>query len=132
MATTHLLVKAVLGDAIVMLRPERDVSLAELRQRVHDKFASSEGVTLRGAFALEYVPTTTTTGGGGGGAMTGGKRVSTVSALSTSSGGSVGSADWARAVPLRCEGDWANAVARCGSSKVTLRVSYHGYHAAPQ
>ena len=105
-----LVVKAVLDDAIVVFRVERDASFAELRHRVHEKFARSEGVTLRDAFVLAYVPP----GVGGGG---GGKRVSTVSSMST------GSADLARALPLENEEDWAIAVAGCGS-KVTIRVSH--------
>lgn len=102
-----LVVKAVLDDAIVVFRVERDASLAELRQRVHEKFARSEGMALHDAFVLAYVPP----GAGGG------KRVSTISAMST------GSADLARALPLEDDDDWATAVAGCGS-KVTIRVSY--------
>lgn len=102
-------VKAVLDDTIVVFRVERDATFEELRQRVHEKFAGSEGVTLRDAFVLAYVPPAAGVGGG--------KRVSTVSAMST------GSADLSRALPLENEDDWANAVAVCGW-KVTIRVSY--------
>jgi hypothetical protein len=79
-----LLVKVVLGDAIVML------SIAKLHWRVHNKFAYSEGVALRGAstLALEYIPIPIS-----GGIMMGGKRVSGVSALSALSSGSARSAD---------------------------------------
>jgi hypothetical protein len=104
-----VVVKAVLDDAIVVFRVERDASFAELRQRVHEKFARSEGMSLHDAFVLAYVPP----GAAGGG----GKRASTVSAMST------GSADLARALPLENEDEWAHAVASCGS-KVTIRVGY--------
>jgi len=103
-----LVVKAVLDDAIIVFRTERDASLAELRRRVHEKFVLTEGAPLRGAFTLAYVPLM---------AGADGKRVSSASSMSTSA------VDWARAMPLRNEGDWANVVAGCGS-RVTLRVSY--------
>ena len=103
-----LVVKAVLDDAIIVFRADRDASLAELRRRVHEKFVLTEGAPLRGAFTLAYVPPV---------AGVDGKRVSSASSMSTSA------VDWARAMPLRNEGDWANVVAGCGS-RVTLRVSY--------
>jgi len=109
-AVSAVAVKAVLGDTIVVLRVGRDASLEELRQRVHEKFARSEGMTLRDAFVLAYVPPVPAGPGGG-------KRMSTVSSVST------GSADFSRALPLENEDDWANAVAGCGS-KVTIQVSY--------
>ena len=108
-ADETLVVKAVLDDAIVVFRVERDASFAELRQRVHEKFARSEGMSLHDAFVLAYVPPSAAGGGW--------KRVSTVSSMST------GSADLARAVPLESEDEWAHAVASCGS-KVTIRVGY--------
>jgi hypothetical protein len=104
-----LVVKAVLEDAIVMFRTVPEVSLAEVCQRVHEKFARTEVVPQRGAVALAYVPPA---------AGTGAKRVSTVSSTSTRS------SDWARAMPLRSEGDWENAVAANCGPKITLRVSY--------
>jgi hypothetical protein len=48
-------VKAVLDNSIVVFRVRRDTPLAELRRRVHDKFARTEGIALHGAFALAYV-----------------------------------------------------------------------------
>jgi len=107
-----LFVKAVLGDAVVVLRARCDVSLAELRRQVREKFAGSEGVRLRGPFTLEYAPPVVN----GPTGRRAGKSVSTISSSSASS------ADWDRAMPLRGEEEWANAVANCGS-KITLRVS---------
>lgn len=104
-----LVVKAVLDDAIVMFRTVPEVSLAEVRQRVHEKFARTGVVPLRGAVVLAYVLPA---------AGTGAKRVSTVSSTSARS------LDLARAVPLRSDGDWENAVAANCDSKITLRVSY--------
>ncbi|KAI0255045.1 hypothetical protein BJV78DRAFT_1151873 [Lactifluus subvellereus] len=103
-----LVVKAVLDDAIVIFRAHRNIALAELHKRLHDKFAHTGGISLRGAFALAYVPPTS-----GAGA----KRMSTMSSAS------MGSVDWSRALPLRNEEEWATAAASCGS-KITLRVSY--------
>ena len=101
--------KAVLDDAVILLRARCDVSLAELRRHVREKFARSEGVRLRGPFALEYAPLVVS---GPAGRRTG----KSASPMSSSS------VDWDRAMPLRSEEDWANAVASCGS-KITLRVS---------
>jgi hypothetical protein len=102
-----LVVKAALDDAIVLFRAQRDVSFTALRQRVYDKFARSEHMSLRRAFVLAYVPPHSGAGD---------KRVSTISSMS------MGSVDWARAVPLRNEEDWATALMICGL-KITLRVS---------
>ncbi|KAH9953898.1 hypothetical protein BC827DRAFT_103992 [Russula dissimulans] len=107
-----LFVKAVLDDAIVILRARCDESLAELRRHLLEKFARSGGVRPRGPFALEYAPPVVS----GPAGRRAGKYVSTISSVSASS------VDWDRAIPLRTEEDWANAVARCGS-KITLRVS---------
>jgi len=103
-----LVVKAALDDAIVIFRTHRTIALAELHKRLRDKFAQTEGISLRGAFALAHVPSTVGAGG---------KRMSTMSSAS------MGSVDWSRALPLRNEEEWATAVASCGS-KITLRVSY--------
>ena len=103
-----LVVKAALDDVIVIFRAHRNMALAELHKRLQDKFAHTEGISLRGALALAYVPPAVGAGG---------KRMSTMSSAS------MGSVDWSRALPLRDEEEWATAVASCGS-KITLRVSY--------
>jgi len=97
-----LIVKAALDDAVVLFRAQRDVSFTELRRRVYDRFARSEHMSLRRAFVLAYVPPHSGAGD---------NRVS-----------AIGSVDWARAVPLRNEEDWATALMICGL-KITLRVS---------
>jgi hypothetical protein len=107
-----LVVKAVLDDAKVVLRVQCDVPLTELRQRVLEKFAQTEGMLLRGKFELSYLPPVV------GGA--GKNRASTVSSMSTTS---LAIVDWTGALALRNEGDWATAIASCGS-KITLRVTY--------
>ena len=117
-----LVVKAVLDDAMVVLRVQRDVPLAELRQRVLEKFAQTEGMLLRGKFELSYLPQAPIVGPGGAGH----NRTSTVSLMSTTSLASA-SGDWTGALPLRNESDWATAIASRGS-KITLRVS----HPTPQ
>jgi hypothetical protein len=107
-----LVVKAVLDDAKVVLRVQCDVLFTELRQRVLEKFAQTEGMLLRGKFELSYLPPVV------GGA--GKNRTSTVSSMSTTS---LAIVDWTGALALRNEGDWATAIASCGS-KITLRVTY--------
>ena len=103
-----IVVKATFGDVIVGLRAQRDLSLWELRQRVLEKFAQTEGLSLRGAFELSYLPPAVGAGK---------RRGSAVSLASTAS------VDWSGALPLRNEGDWATAIASSGS-KITLRVTY--------
>ena len=108
-----LVVKAVLDDAKVVFRVQCDVPLTELRQRVLEKFAQTEGMLLRaGEFELSYIPPVV------GGA--GRNRMSTVSSMSMAS---LASVDWTGALPLQNEGDWATAIASCGS-KITVRVTY--------
>ena len=111
-----LVVKAALDDAKVVLCVQRDAPLADLRQRVAEKFAQTEGTLLRGEFDLSYLPPSAILGGGGG---AGKNRASTVSAMSTTS---LATVDWTSAVPLRNEGDWETAIASCGS-KITVRVT---------
>jgi hypothetical protein len=110
----RLVVKAVLDDAKVVLRVQCDAPLAELRQCVLEKFAQTEGMLLRGKFELSYLPPPVAGGAGK-------NRTSTVSSMSTASLAST-IADWTSARPLRNEGDWATAIASCGS-KITLRVT---------
>jgi hypothetical protein len=105
-----LVVKAAFDDAIGVFRVQRDVSLMELHQRVLEKFAGTEGMPLRGAFELSYLPPAVGAGKG---------RVNPTNLTSTTS------ADWSGALPLRNEGDWTTAIASCGS-KMTLRVTPQG------
>lgn len=104
-AGSHMVtVKAALDTSIVVFRARRDMALAELRQRVHEKFARTEGIALHGAFALAYVLPTTDSKSG--------KRASSISNY-----------DFSRALPIWNEEDWEAAVAGCGL-KITLRVYY--------
>jgi hypothetical protein len=112
-----LFVKAALDDAMVAFRSRRDVPFVELRERVISKFARSEGTVLRGEFELSYLPTSPPVGGW---SKFRGSTLSLASAVSMSS-----VSDWSGAVPLRNEGDWAAAVAGCGS-KITVRVTFPG------
>jgi hypothetical protein len=106
-------VKAAFDDAMVAFRAQRDVPLAELRERVRGKFSRTEDMALCGEFELSYLPPAPPAGVGAGARF----RASTLSLVSMTS-----IADWSGAVPLRSEEDWANAVARCGA-KITIRVS---------
>lgn len=98
-------VKAVLDNSIVVFRARRDMPLADLRRRVHDKFVRTEGIALHGAFALAYVIP--------------GDSKSARRASSTSNDSSAS----AMVMPIRDEQDWAAAVAQCGL-KITLRIYY--------
>ena len=93
-------VKAVLDNSIVVFRVRRDTPLEDLRRRVHDKFARTEGIALHGAFALAHVVPVDN------------RRASSISGDSL-----------LHAVPIRYEKDWETAVADCGL-KITLRVYY--------
>jgi hypothetical protein len=93
-------VKAVLDNSIVVFRVRRDTPLEDLRRRVHDKFARTEGIALHGAFAMANVVPIDN------------RRASSISRESLS-----------HAVPIQYEEDWATAVADCGM-KITLRVYY--------
>ena len=108
-----LFVKAAFDDAMVAFRAQRDVPLAELRERVRGKFSRAEDMALCGEFELSYLPPAPPACVGAGARF----RASTLSLVSMNS-----IADWSGAVPLRSEEDWANAVARCGA-KITIRVS---------
>jgi hypothetical protein len=96
-------VKAVLDNSIVVFRARRDMPFAELRRRVHEKFARTEGIALHGAFALAYVIATD-----GNSA----RRASSIN-------GDVSS----HALPIWDEVDWEAAVTSCGS-KITIQVYY--------
>ncbi|KAI0067298.1 hypothetical protein BV25DRAFT_1819625 [Artomyces pyxidatus] len=101
-----LVVKAALDDAIVVFRTRRDTSLADVRQRIYDKFARQEGIPLSSEFTLAYVPPITSVKGDR-------PRASTVSAASS---------DWARQVAITSAEQWEVAVASCGT-KVVLRIT---------
>jgi hypothetical protein len=101
-----------LDSVTIVFSAQRDITLAELHQRLHDKFAHTEVTLLPSAFALAYVPPSVNPGG---------KHMRTMSSAS------VTSVDWAHALPLQNEEDWTAVVTSC-VSKITLRVSYH----APQ
>ena len=116
---TTLVVKAVLDDTKVVLRVQCDVPLTELRQRVLEKLAQTEGLLLRGKFELSYLPLVI--------GRAGKNRTSTLSSMSTTSLASGITVDWTGALPLRNESDWATAIASCGS-KITLRVAYPTPH----
>ena len=96
-------VKAVLDHSIVVFRARRDIPLAELRRRVHEKFARTEGIALHGAFALAYV------------IATDGNSASRASSIN----GDISS----HALPIWNEEDWEAAVTGCGS-KITIQVYY--------
>jgi len=102
-----LVVKAALGDAIVVFRAPRSTPLADVRCRIHDRFARQEGLPLAHAFALAYAPPVPAAAAGGR------ARGSTMS--------SVSSVDATELLPIASQADWDRAVALCGV-KIVLRV----------
>jgi hypothetical protein len=48
-------VKVALGDSIIMLRVPRDISLQDMRQRIHDKFVKQEEVPLSDTFRFACI-----------------------------------------------------------------------------
>ena len=59
--TEHFTVKAVMQDSIVLLRASHGMALADLRERLRDKFAS-EGIHLTDAFTIGFSPRSAATG----------------------------------------------------------------------
>jgi hypothetical protein len=51
-------VKVVHDMSIILLRAQRNISFAELRAKVYDKFVQQEGVPLSISFALAFLPPT--------------------------------------------------------------------------
>ncbi|KAI0342661.1 hypothetical protein BDW22DRAFT_132567 [Trametopsis cervina] len=52
-------IKAVRQDSIVLIRASHSTSLSDLRNKIRDKFASQEGVTLTDTFTVGFNPTVT-------------------------------------------------------------------------
>jgi hypothetical protein len=52
---SSITVKAAYNKAIVVIRLPRDISFTDLRQRIHQKFASQEGLPLSTSFTMAYV-----------------------------------------------------------------------------
>ncbi|THH15570.1 hypothetical protein EW146_g4926 [Bondarzewia mesenterica] len=101
-----LVVKAALDDAIVVFRAPRVISLADMRNRIHDKFARQEGLPLSAPFSIAYLPPLTP-------GPVARPRMSSIS--------SVGPADFARMLTIASEDEWERAVATC-AAKLVLRV----------
>ena len=53
----HFTIKAVRQESIVLLRATFSMSLADVRERLRDKFASQEGIALTDAFTIGFNPT---------------------------------------------------------------------------
>src|SRR6202000_1584104 len=53
-SASMLSIKAAYNNSIVVIRSPRDISLADLRKKLLDKFVKQEGVPLSEDFALAY------------------------------------------------------------------------------
>ena len=104
----HFTVKAIMQDAIVLLRAAHGMPLADLRARLRDKFLS-EGVRLTDAFTVGFSPPAPAPAMGGGRPRS----------QSTSS---VSSAEGHRRLRfITNDADWEQAAAGC-TGKLTIHV----------
>lgn len=116
-----LIVKAALDDAIVSFRTSRSTPFTEIHQRLYEKFAKQEGLSLSESFKVAYLPPVVSGGPSALGDADNNtkerkRRGSTMSTVS-----SVASADNSRLVPVGTQEEWEKAVEVCGQ-KVVLRV----------
>jgi hypothetical protein len=51
-------IKAIHDASIILLRVPRRIGLAEVRQRLYDKFTNQEGIPLRHTYGVVFVPPT--------------------------------------------------------------------------
>ncbi|KAH9902664.1 hypothetical protein C8Q73DRAFT_14163 [Cubamyces lactineus] len=115
--TENVTLKAVLNASIVLLRVSRGAPLAEVRERLRDKFAGQEGVKLTPSFVIGWAPPSATTGAGGPGgllALRGRPR--------SNSASSVGSMSPQALRYVYSEQDWQTALASCTGGKMTVRL----------
>ena len=103
--------KAVLNESIVLLRVARGAPLADVRQRLRDKFAAQEGVQLSRAFVVGWAPAGSA---GGVGGLRGRPRANSAS--------SVGALSPQALRYVYTEDEWAAALAACVGGKMTIRL----------
>lgn len=110
-ASGTLVIKAAHNNSIILLRASREITFAEARQRLSDKFMNQEGVRLTPAFTLAFVVPSITTQSRG--AM--GRSNSLSSARSPS--------DVTKMRLITSETEWERVISSIeGNGKLTLRV----------
>ncbi|KAH9945082.1 uncharacterized protein BXZ73DRAFT_86653 [Epithele typhae] len=102
--------KAVLHESIVLLRVARGAPLADVRQRLRDKFAAQEGVTLAPTFVVGWAPAPAP----GAASLRGRPR--------SNSASSVGALPPHALRYVYSDAEWAVAVAACQGGKMTIRL----------
>ncbi|PCH42072.1 hypothetical protein WOLCODRAFT_137675 [Wolfiporia cocos MD-104 SS10] len=107
-------IKAMLNDSIVLLRAGLATPLAEVRERLRDKFARQEGVPLPETFVIGYVPQGERARQGSGRAR-------------SNSCSTVGTENVNLLRFVSSDEEWQTAVAGC-AAKLTIRV----FHTRPQ
>ncbi len=113
---TSFTIKAMHGESIVSFKVERNISLAELRQRIREKFVNQEKVPLNNNFVVSY-KNLRSPGRIGNRART--YSTSTIATVSTIA--SLGSLDPSSLSFLVLEPEWRSLAEQCGS-KLTLVV----------
>jgi len=107
-ASGALVIKAAHNNSIILLRAPRDISFAEMRQRVSDKFTRQEGVRLTSAFTIAFVVPSVTNQAR--------QRSDSLSSVRTSF-------DLMQMRLIISESEWERVISSIeGSGKLTLRV----------
>ncbi|KIP10511.1 hypothetical protein PHLGIDRAFT_33878 [Phlebiopsis gigantea 11061_1 CR5-6] len=113
-AGEHFTIKAVRQDSIVLLRATFSMSLADVRERLRDKFAAQEGVALTDAFTIGFNPAPPEPRQKGSAKPGSRARSSSTSAL--------GAADAApRLYFIASDFEWEQAIAGC-AGKLTIHI----------
>jgi hypothetical protein len=55
-AVDSIFIKAIYGTSIILLRVSRGTSLADVRQRLYNKFIGQEAIPLSQAYNITFVP----------------------------------------------------------------------------
>jgi len=112
-------IKAMYGDAIVVLKAERNSDLFEVRHRIWDKFVNQEGVQLSEDFILSYKKSSSSLHNGTTTRSGGRQRSMSTSTVSTIS--SISSIDPSMLSFIVLTSEWKNVAMACGS-KLTLII----------
>lgn len=112
-----LSLKVAYNSTIILLRVTREVSLAEVRHRLYNKFVGQEGVPLDREFRLAFAASAPLSP-----VKERGQRKRTVSATSDGSGSS-STTTAADLQPVNSEADWRQIVSTFSGGKMSLRVT---------
>jgi len=111
--------KVMYGDAIVVLKVERTITLQSARQRIYDKLVNQEGLPLQEDFVLSYRKSAKSAVPIRPGGRARSNSASTVSTVSTIA--SLSNVDPSQLSFLVLDFEWKNVVSTCGP-KLTVIV----------